>query len=97
MNDTVRLNEDSQTTSLTSDVDAVATMIYLNDVLINVDADIVWVLGCQPILDAYGLVFDFDASSVWVSGTPEGISGETRLFRPGWHSAGSDRCGKFAW
>ena len=77
MNGTVRLNEDSQATSLTSGVDAVATMIYLNDVLINVDADIVWVLGCQPILDAYGLVFDFDASSVWVSGTPEGISGQT--------------------
>ena len=64
MNGTVRLNEDSQPISLTSGVHAVATMIYLNDVLINVDAGIVGVLGCQPLLDAYGLVFDFDASSV---------------------------------
>ena len=79
MNGTVRLNEDSQPISLTSGVDAVATMIYLHDVLINVDAGIVGVLGCQQILDACCLVFDFDASSVWVSGTPEGISWETRF------------------
>ena len=41
MNGTVRLNEDSKPISLTSGVDAVATMIYLNDVLIHVDAGIV--------------------------------------------------------
>ena len=51
MNGTVKLNKESKPISLTSGVDAVATMIYLNDVLINVDAGIVGVLRCQPILD----------------------------------------------
>ena len=79
MDGTVKLNKDSKPILLSSGVDAVATMIYLNDVLINVDGGIVGTLRCQEILDAYGLNFDFDTSSLWVSGTPEGISGETRL------------------
>ena len=65
--------------SLTSVTEAIATMFYLNDALINVDAGIFGILSSKKILDAYGLSFDFDVMSTWVSGTPEAISGEGRL------------------
>ena len=45
----IRLNADSEPLTLTSDTEAVATMIYLNDVLINVDAGIIAILGCEAI------------------------------------------------
>ena len=75
----IRLNAHSEPLTLSSGTEAIATMVYLNDVLINVDAGIIGILCCQPILQAYGLHLDFNFSEVWVSGTPEGISGETRL------------------
>ena len=73
------LNKQQDPISLTSMTEAIATMFYLNDALINVDAGIFGILSSKKILDAYGLSFDFDVMSTWVSGTPEAISGEGRL------------------
>ena len=75
----VRLNSHSQPLTLTVETEAVATMVYLNDVLINVDAAIIGILSSPRILEAYGIVWDPQCSEAWNSGTPEGISGETRL------------------
>ena len=73
------LNKQQDPISLTSETEAIATMFYLNDALINVDAGIIGLLSSKDILAAYGLSFDFDIMSTWVSGTPEAISGEGRL------------------
>ena len=47
----IRLNASTEPIVLIQGTEAIATMIYLNDVLINVDAGILAVLQCQPILD----------------------------------------------
>ena len=76
----IQLNPDHDPIILRSDTQAVVTVIYLNDVLINVDAGMLALLQMPEILKAYGLEdWQPSFSNVWIAGTPEGISGETRL------------------
>ena len=75
----LRLNADCEPIELNAYTEAIATMIYRNDVLINFDASIIGLLSDEQIKKAYGIELDFDPSLLWTCGTPESISGHTKL------------------
>ena len=58
---------------------AILTIFYGNDVLVNFDAALAGVLSSPAILRKYQLDDSCNYLSVWSTGTPESVSGETSL------------------
>ena len=77
--DRIVLNKYLPAAKLTRETTAIVSIFYGNDVLVNSNILLHQILSTSQILTTYELDQNFNYQTVWTTGTPEAVSGETVL------------------